>query len=134
MLWSMYIASCSSKGESEMRVMSSQPPSSTMNFARLKVEVGFLDLGVELCVPAAVVHAREMAVEFLGADGLAHLVEQFAVVFGGPHAPVPTGVDVGHVQHRMVPSTWLTISSTSRGFPTTPATGGLDADLDGVPF
>ena len=76
------------------------------------------------------VHAREVAVEFLGADGLAHLVEQFAVVFGGPHAPVPTGVDVGHVQHR--DGALHVVDDFEHLFEAAPqllATGGLDADL-----
>ena len=40
-----------------------------------------------------------MAVELLGSDGFANLVEQFTVVFRRTHAAVATGVDVGHVQH-----------------------------------
>ena len=41
-----------------------------------------------------------MAVELLGADGFAHLIEQLAVVFRRPHASVPAGMDVRHVEHR----------------------------------
>ena len=51
-------------------------------------------------VPCPVFDAREVAIEFLGPDGLSHLVKQFPVIFRSSHLPVSACVDVGDVEHR----------------------------------
>ena len=66
----------------------------------LKVQVGFLDLRVVHGVSSAVLNARKVAVEFLGADALTHDVKEFTIIFGGSHLTVATSVNVSNVEHR----------------------------------
>ena len=49
-------------------------------------------------VAGAVLHARKVAVEFLGSNRFSHEVKQFAIVFRGTHLAVAACVNVGDVE------------------------------------